>query len=177
MTAFPVLPANAIPWEKRMDVVATYMLIGNLRVVSEKHDINYQTLLEWRKQDWWPEMVAQLRRQKKVKQAESITTLVENSLETIQDRLLNGDVIFNQKTGKVERKPVSAKDALAIANNLIQRQLQLEEIAEKSQVNVDTMQETLALLAKEFQKWNRQENRRNSETIEFKEKSDEKGQG
>lgn len=169
---FPVKEASH-SWEKRMDVVATYMLLGNLRVVSEKHDIPYSTLIDWKKSDWWPEMVEQIRRQKKSKTASSITDLVENSLDVLKDRLENGDWVLNQKTGEMVRKAVPAKDALAIANHLIQRQLQIEEVVEKTQQTQDTVQETLVLLAKEFQKWNRNEKTKEAIDVDFKEISHE----
>ena len=73
----------------------------------------------------------------------------------MQDRLDNGDPFFNQKTGKVEYKPVGIRDVTTIASSLLQRQIQLEEVAQRSEVKTDTVQETLSLLAKEFQKWNK----------------------
>lgn len=147
--------ALALSWEKRMECVSRYMLLGNMRVVSEQTGVGYDTLIEWKKSDWWPDLVEQLRRQKKAKTSDSITKIVEQSLDIMQDRLENGDPFFNQKTGKVEYKPVSVKDATTIASSLLQRQLQLEELAQKHEVQADTVQETLSLLAKEFKKWNK----------------------
>ena len=153
------LHPNAFSWEKRMDVVARYMLIGNLRVVSEQTGVNYRSLIEWKKSDWWPEMVEQLRRQKKGKTNDSLTKIIEQSLDVMQDRLENGDFVLNNKTGEIVRKPVGVKEATAIATGLIQRQLQLEELMDKTEKNSDTVAETLTLLAKEFQKWNKKQHR------------------
>lgn len=142
-------------WEKRLNCVARFMLLGNMRVVSEQTGVHYNTLMDWKRSSWWPEMVEQLRRQKKQKTNDSITKVVEQSLEIMQDRLDNGDPFFNQKTGKVEYKPVGIRDVTTIASSLLQRQIQLEEVAQRSEVKTDTVQETLSLLAKEFQKWNK----------------------
>ena len=142
-------------WEKRLNCVARFMLLGNMRLVSEQTGVSYDTLAEWKRSEWWPEMVDQLRRQKKQKTSDSITKVVEQSLEIMQDRLDNGDPFFNQKTGKIEYKPVGVRDVTTIASSLLQRQIQLEELAERSAVKTDTVQETLATLAKEFQKWNK----------------------
>ena len=144
-----------VSWEKRLDCVARYMLLGNMRIVSEQTGVHYVTLSEWKRSEWWPEMVEQLRRQKKQKTSDSITKVVEQSLEIMQDRLENGDPFFNQKTGKIEYKPVGVRDVTTIASSLLQRQIQLDELAEKNAVKTDTVQETLATLAKEFQKWNK----------------------
>ena len=65
--AVPELHSRSYSWEKRMDVVAKYMLLGNMRAVSEQTGVNYATLMDWKKSDWWPDMVDQIRRQKKTK--------------------------------------------------------------------------------------------------------------
>lgn len=151
--AVPELHSRSYSWEKRMDVVAKYMLLGNMRVVSEQTGVNYATLMDWKKSDWWPDMVDQIRRQKKTKTSDSITKIIEGSLEVLQDRLENGDWVLNNKTGEIIRKPVGVKDAATIANQLMQRQLQLEDLIERNSKSSDTVQETLVALATEFAKW------------------------
>lgn len=177
MNTISVVPNGTLPveaesnrghsWQTKLDVVARYMLLGNLRVVSEQLEIPYQTLADWKRSEWWPEMVDQIRRQKKQKTADTIGKVIETSVEILQDRLENGDWVFDQKTGQTIRKPVSAKDAQTIANQLLQRQIQLEEIVDKTSHKQETVQETLAMLAKEFSKMNR---RGGAETIEYVEK-------
>lgn len=153
-------------WEKRMEVVSRYMLLGNMRVVSEQTNIPYNTLVEWKKSEWWPELVDQLRRQKKGKTNESITKLIEQSMDVMQDRLENGDFILNNKTGEIVRKPVGIKEATTIATQLLQRQAVIEQMEQKLTSDKDTVADTLTLLAKEFQKWNRT-NKNNAEEIPF----------
>lgn len=162
--AVPELHSRSYSWEKRMDVVAKYMLLGNMRVVSEQTGVNYATLMDWKKSDWWPDMVDQIRRQKKTKTSDSITKIIEGSLEVLQDRLENGDWVLNNKTGEIIRKPVGVKDAATIANQLMQRQLQLEDLIERNSKSSDTVQETLVALATEFAKWQKKNKR---ETIDI----------
>lgn len=150
--AVPANQRNAYSWEKKMEVVSRYMLLGNMRVVSEQTGVNPTTLAEWKKSDWWPEMVETIRRQSKGKQNASITKIIEQSLEVVEDRLTNGDWIFNNKSGQIVRKPVGVKEASTIANNLLQRQVQLEELMEKTEHGGDTVADTLKLIAKELQK-------------------------
>ena len=145
-------------WEKKMDVVSLYMLLGNLRVVSEKMDVPYNTLAEWKRSDWWPEIVAQIQRQRKNKTTESLTQLVESGIEILKDRLDNGDYILNNKTGEVVRKPVSAKDATAIVNHLLGRQIQIEELTNKFDHKPESVADTLATIAAEFKKLNKKIN-------------------
>ena len=146
------LSANS-SWEKRLDVVGRYMLLGNLRVVSEQTDVPYATLVEWKKSEWWSDFVDQIKRQKKSKTNEHITKIIEQSLEVMQDRLQNGDFVMNNKTGEIIRKPVGVRDVTAITTNLLQRQLQIEDTMERNNHTNDSVSETLLLLAREFQKW------------------------
>lgn len=157
--AAPELHGRSHSWEKRMDAVSKYMLLGNMRVVSEQTGIQYSTLVDWKKSDWWPEMVDQIRRQKKTKTSDSITKIIEGSLEVLQDRLENGDWVLNNKTGEIIRKPVGVKDAAVIANQLMQRQIQLEDLIERTSKSSDTVQETLVALATEFAKWQKKNKR------------------
>jgi len=158
-----VAPAS---WDKRMDAVARYMLLGNMRVVSEQVGVTYNTLVEWKRSSWWPEMVETIRRQKKGKTNQSITKIIEQSLDVIEDRLENGDFIMNNKTGEIVRKPVGVREATTIAHQLLQRQTAIEELENKMSRSEDTVQETLTLLAKEFQKWNKTK-KNNAEEIPF----------
>lgn len=166
----PSISPSAISWEKRLDVVSRFLLLGNLRVVSEQTGVSYDTLCDWKRSDWWPDVVEQIKRQKKSKTNETLTKIIEQSLDVMQDRLENGDFVLNNKTGEIVRKPVGVKDVTAITTGLLQRQLQLEEMMEKQERSSDTVQETLSLLAKEFQKWTKKEKTKEAETIEFVEK-------
>jgi len=146
---------TGISWSKRMEVVARYMLLGNMRLVAEQTNISYSTLMSWKNTDWWPEMVSQLKRQKQTKTNDNITKLIEQSLDVMQDRLDNGDFVFDQKTGQVVRKPVSIRDATQIATNLLQRQQVQEELEQKLSVKTSTVAETLSLIAQELKRHNR----------------------
>lgn len=168
-TALGPVGPNAYSWQVRMDVVARWMLLGNLRLVSELTNVPYNTLADWKRQDWWTDMVDQLRRQKKQKTADTLSKIVETGVDILQDRLANGDFVLNQKTGEIVRKPVGVKEAQIIVNQLIQRQNELEKMAEKHSHKQENIQDTLSLLAKEFQKINNRMAKESAQTIEYKE--------
>ena len=146
-----------------------------MRLVSEKTDIAYNVLCEWRKQDWWLSLADELRQAKKAKRGAKLSSIIDQSLEVIQDRLENGDFILNNKTGEILRKPVALRDAAQISNNLLGRQLQIEDMAEKLDQQKDTVSETLAMLANEFKKFNRMKHKEGATDVafvEYKETSD-----
>jgi hypothetical protein len=162
------LPATAHSWDKRLEVVSRFLLLGNLRVVSEQTKIAYETLAEWKKSEWWPELVDQIKRTTKSKRNNSITKIIEQSIDTVQDRLDNGDFVFDQKTGQIIRKPVSARDATYISEAMMRRQDILETQMEHSH-SEDTREEQLVKLAQEFQKWAKKTTKHDVIDIEVKE--------
>lgn len=156
-------------WSDKTKACQLYMLNGNMRIVSEVTEIPYETLSDWKRSEWWPTLVEEIRAAKRAKTGVKLSTIIDTSLEVLQDRLQNGDWVLNNKTGEMQRRPVSLRDATTATNNLLTRQLQMEEIADKMENNKTTVQETLTLLAKEFQKMNRQKNNKTATDIEFKE--------
>lgn len=168
-TTFPV--SEDISWQRKMDAVARYMLLGNLRLVAEQMNMSYNTLSDWKRQPWWADMVDTLRKQRKEKKANSLEKIIETGIDVLQDRLENGDFVLNQKTGEIVRKPVAIKDAQTIVNQLIQRQNDLESMAEKYSHESENVQETLATIAKEFQKLTRRMSKDEATTIDFTEVS------
>lgn len=159
-------------WSDKSKAVQLYMLNGNMRIVSEAMEIPYDTLSDWKHSDWWPQLVEELRAAKRAKTGVKLSNIIETSLEVVQDRLEHGDFILNNKTGKLERRQVSLRDAAAVTNNLLTRQLQMEEIADKMENTKATVQETLTLLAKEFQKMNKQKTKSLATDVEFKDVQD-----
>jgi len=156
-------------WSDKTKACQLYMLNGNMRIVSEVTDIPYDTLSDWKRSEWWPTLVEELRAAKRAKTGVKLSNIIDTSLEVLQDRLENGDWVLNNKTGEMQRRPVSLRDATTATNNLLTRQLQMEEIADKMENNHTTVQETLTLLAREFQKMTRQKNNKSATDVEYKE--------
>lgn len=156
-------------WEQKVEVATLFMQLGNMRLVCEKTDVPYQTILDWRKTDWWPELIDEIKQIKRSKTGTKLAEIIEQSIAVVQDRLENGDFVLNNKTGEINRRPVSLRDAAVVTNNLITRQIQMEELAEKLVNRKESVKETLAVLAREFAKMNKLQEKAKAETIEFKE--------
>lgn len=156
-------------WSDKTKACQLYMLNGNMRIVSEVTEIPYDTLSDWKRSDWWPTLVEEIRAAKRAKTGVKLSNIIDSSLEVLQDRLENGDWVLNNKTGQMQRRPVSMRDVTTATNSLLTRQLQMEEIADKMENNRTTVQETLKLLASEFKKMTRQKTKQIAEDIEFKE--------
>lgn len=161
------LKVSKYSWEIKYSVVAQYMSIGSLNKVAKLSNIPLTTVTAWSKQSWWLEIEEDIKRQRAVELDGKLSTIVDKSLEVIQDRLENGETVLNNKTGQLMQKPVSLRDAVAAGNNLLARQQQVKKAAEETKVVKDTVKETLESLKLEFAKWAKQEKTKDAETIEY----------
>lgn len=143
--------------EKRIECVTKYLALGNLRLVADLTKVSYSLIRAWKGQPWWKELEAEIRAAKTLKLDNKLSKIVDLSLNTVSDRMENGDFVFNQKTGEVVRKPVSLKDATKVASDLLQRQAVIQKQEQDTQESSSTLsiQDQLKMLATEFAKFNR----------------------
>lgn len=156
-------------WEQKVEVATLFQQLGNIRIVSEKTGVPYQTIIDWRRTDWWVDLLDELKQIKRTKTGTKLAEIIEQSITVVQDRLENGDFVLNNKTGEITRRPVSLRDAAQVTNNLITRQIQMEELAEKLVNRKESIKETLNVLAKEFAKFNKEQQKQAAQTIAFTE--------
>jgi hypothetical protein len=152
--------------EKKFEAVESWLLYGNLRLTSATLGIGYSTLKAWKNAEWWRDLEREIQAGARIKQMGSISKIVDRGLEVISDRLENGEVVLDQKSGALVRRPVALRDAGGVVSNLMQRQSILEKQAsdEFSSESNKTIQEQLQLLANEFAKFN---NRSKAQAIDI----------
>jgi transposase-like protein len=120
------------------EVIHTYLITGNLAMTARIMDVPEETIRYWRKQDWWDDTVREIRHSGKVQLSSKMAKIVEASINVIEDRILNGDFVFDQKTGQVVRKPINLKDAHKVAIDMVDRQGVLEQEADGGVSNGDS---------------------------------------
>ena len=149
-------PGYKFSVEKRIEVISTWLALGNLRQAATICGVSYDLCLKWKTQPWWQDMIAEIQAARKFKVENKLNKIVDKALSVIDDRLENGDFVYNQKTGEVSRKPVSLKEARGAANDLMQRQVALSklEIETQQAARTDSVKDQLAMLAQEFAKFN-----------------------
>jgi len=142
--------------EKKIEVVTKWLALGNMRQVSEDTQVSYQLIRQWRTEPWWKEIEAEVRASRVHTVDTKLSRIVDKSLELLQDRLENGDFVLNQKTGEVHRKPISALVANKVAVDMLTRQVAQQKLeVEVQDTNTkQTIQDQLAMLAREFAKFN-----------------------
>ena len=139
------------PKEKKLQIVAQWLAIGNLRLVSEVCGVSYGLLRQWRMQPWWNEFESEIRKTEGIQMDNKITKIVNKALQEVEDRMENGEIVLNNKTGELVRKPVQLRDVHKVATDMIARREQLRE-AERATPTIQAIpvQDQLKVLAAEF---------------------------
>lgn len=156
-------------WECKIDVATKYMALGNFRLVSEVTKVPYRTLMFWRKEPWWAELIEEIKKTRQTELNTKLSKIVDKSLEVIADRLENGDFVLNNKTGELIRKPVTIKEANVVTKDLLNHQIKMEQMVSNIEIQKETVADQLKILAGEFAKWSRQLTKRNASDINYKE--------
>jgi hypothetical protein len=147
----PISAETNMKWseKQRMDAVNSYLLLGNLALTSRVLNIPEVTLRYWKAQPWWKDAVAEIKSSEKMQLSVRVKKLVDASLAVVEDRLINGDFQFDQKTGAVVRKPVNLKDAHKVAIDMADKHEALEKAEDvvQKEENVD---DKLLRLAERF---------------------------
>jgi ribosomal protein S8E len=142
--------------EKKIEVVTKWLALGNLRLVSELTGVSYGLVRLWRIEPWWKDLEAEIKASRRIQTDTKLAKIVERSLETVADRLENGNFKYNRKTGEVDRIPISALEANKIASDMLTQQniLAKQEVLETTAQQAQSVQDTIKLLFNEFAKFN-----------------------
>lgn len=134
---------------QKLECVKTFLMTGNIAMSSRILKIPEDTVRRWVKTTWWHEIVAELRTQEELTLTSRLAKVVEKTLEVVEDRLDNGDFVYDQKTGSMRRKPVNMRDAHKVGLDLAnKRELMLQRqapVASEEQID-----DKLLKLAKSF---------------------------
>lgn len=137
--------------QQKTEAVQSYLLLGNLALTSRILGIPEVTLRVWKASTWWKDLVEEIKSQERVELSSKMKKIMNASLSVVEDRLVNGDFQFDQKTGQVVRKPVNMKDAHKVAMDL-QERADVIEAADKPKdtASESSMEDKLLRLASKF---------------------------
>lgn len=138
------------PEKKKIEVVTTYLLLGKAPLVEAVTGVSAAQIRQWKLQPWWKEMEAELRREEELELDVKLKKILDKSLETVMDRVENGDFNYDFKTGKMSRKPVTLKDVHKVSVDLIDKRLVLQGKPTRIVENQQTTQDHLKKLAEQF---------------------------
>ncbi len=134
----------------RMDLVISYVILGNLRLAAAQAGVPEVTVRRWKMQPWWKEAEDEIRRSSKLALSGRLNGLVAKSLEALEDRLANGDYLYDTQLHEFVRKPINAIAANKIVGDMIDHSLELEREASKDMVTEEGVQQRLDKIREEF---------------------------
>jgi hypothetical protein len=146
------VPGTTAHWSdnQRIEAVTTWLATGNLVLTGATLSIPEVTLRKWKSQPWWNQMVIDIRSEDNLQLDGKLSKVVNKSVEALLDRVQHGDFQFDQREGKLVRKPISARDASAITSDMIDRRELLQGKKVEQKDNSRKMDERLLKLAEEF---------------------------
>ena len=140
---------------QRIELVTTWLATGNMALTAATLQIPLPTATRWKAQPWFKTMVEDIRNEENLALDAKLKKVVDKSVEALLDRVENGDFQFDQREGRMIRKPISARDASTVTRDMIDRR---ELLQGKKAVEKDTsrkIDENLLKLAEEFAKFAR----------------------
>jgi hypothetical protein len=110
--------------KEKLNAVCVFAVAGNSRRVAEITGVPESTIRAWKTTEWWNEAIGRIITEQDEELGSKLTKLVDKAVDAVNDRLENGNYVYNTKLDKLIRKPVDAKElAIVTAISIDKRQL------------------------------------------------------
>lgn len=129
---------------QKLEAVTTYLALGNLVLTSSVLKIPEMTLRAWKQTQWWKEIEEDLKVQDDLQLSTRLKNIIESTLAATEDRIKNGNFIYDNRTGTLVRKPVDLKDVHRVTMDMVEKR---DSILNK-QPNSVPLEQTAARLEK-----------------------------
>jgi len=107
-------PVSKYNNEDKLYAVVTWLLTKNLHRVSNITEIPIDTIRHWKyRAGWWDQAVHAVMAVKNEELDHRLTDMIDNAVDSLQDRLQNGDDHV-LRDGTIVKKNVSARDLMII---------------------------------------------------------------
>lgn len=137
---------------KRMECAMHYIVLGSATKVQSFTGVPSATIAKWRQRPWWEDMVRQIRDQHNDELDAKMTGIMNTALESLIERLEEGDTKFDTKTGDFYKLPIGGKDVGVILSIIHEKRSQLRATP-NSLSNDMTTDQRLDKLGKAFLKF------------------------
>ena len=113
--------------KQKIEAVQSYLLLGNLALTSRILNIPEITLRVWKTSEWWKNTVEDIKASENIQMSTRLKKILDASLVAVEDRLVNGDFVYDNKTQQMVRKQVNMRDAHKVAVDLMEKSSVLEK--------------------------------------------------
>lgn len=108
--------------KEKLNAVCTYAVTGNSRRCAEIVKIPEGTIRAWKDTQWWSEAMSRVVAEKDESLTFELAALVDKAVKEVNDRLDNGNYIYDTKRGEMKRKPIDAKELAIVTAIAIDKQ-------------------------------------------------------
>lgn len=127
-------------------------MVGRWAVVSDATGVPVDTLKKWKQADWWKDYEREIRQASRIEVTGKLQKIIHKATDVVQDRLENGDIFFDSKTGEIKRKPIGAKVASDIMTKTIDKQILLEKIQDAPELQEEAIMDRLKSIQDQLRK-------------------------
>lgn len=137
--------------EFRIKAACVYAMTGSAAKTGEILGIKPGTIRQWKLQPWWQQVIDRIRNEKDDELDVKLTHIMDKSLEVINDRLENGDFVYDVKKGELVRKPMGGKETAVVTSIMVDKRAMIREKRVVRRQETEVM-DRLKNLASEFEK-------------------------
>ncbi len=135
--------------KKRIEACTAYLALGNASFVEIATGVPSGTVRQWKTQPWWKELVSQIQSEADQEVDAKLSGLVQKTLTLVNDRIENGDFMWDSKNSEFVRKPVSLKDGWKVTTEMLDKRWLIRDRPD-TKVDTEAVSDILVKLAKDF---------------------------
>jgi len=136
--------------EKKIQVVMAYLVLGKMPMVEAATGVPAGTIHQWKRQEWWDELVRQVRVEENIQLDARLSKILSKTLDIVEDRLDNGDWMYDPKEGNITRIPVKLRDAAAVSDTAWNRRDAVRNMLGEKEAKQTGVKEALQEIAAGF---------------------------
>ena len=135
--------------EFRVQFISDYLLNPNLAAICRKHEVPYQTAVQWKAKNWWFEISEDILQNHKEELLAKQRRILEKTYDELGDRLENGDEQYIPNEGHVRVK-VRANHLATIADTTLKaNQLLQGKATQITHVTIESLADKLRTITQD----------------------------
>ena len=139
--------------KKRIEVATAHAMGLKAPMIEVATGVPAQTIRHWRQEDWFKDLVSEIQRDDDIEVDAKFSKILGQSLDSIVDRLENGEFMYDPKKGGFVRRPVYLKDISKVADLVFDKRNLLRGKPTSISGKQEQISDRLAKLAIEFERF------------------------
>lgn len=147
------LPHEPGIWDKKkqLEAVTTYLATGSIAETSRIINVPYRTVQSWKlESEWWPKVVEEIQSGENQKIDQKMSRIIDKTLEKLVERIEDGDYMYDQKTGRMVKVPIKARDLERITSGLFDKRQLIRKQPTNIKSDPSNQTDRLLKLAEQF---------------------------